>query len=214
MAASANRGQCDDMAKHKQVEVGKGPPGLGSAGTSVPRYGGDETLSEPLSLTLSVGERSMRNGEEILSRVRQAIARGPDHESSIRELGRLVMEYPDIVRRVPEFWEYLNWLVGERRDNAVARILGDYRRGRPRERHGYLAGLMDLIIDREGCSAAKAARIAEERFGRRLAKDARSIERDYGRYRDLYRLGREGYYVPESELTNEPWRKDNTNGKA
>lgn len=200
------------MAKRKQIEVGGGGPVVAAQGTTIPKWQGASGEIEQLENRLSVSEEAEANGEEIIIRVRDAIGAGPQSTKAVRDLAYLVKNFPPVVGRVPEYSDYMTWLVETRRDNVVARILQDTGPGRPRESYGYLIGIMDLIIEREGCSARRAAEIAEERYGPRLGKCARSIENDYSRYRRLYRLGRGGYFVRDEQLTARIWnRKDDGN---
>jgi hypothetical protein len=188
----------------RQIEVGGGGPAWTASGVILPKDGEAGTL--PLSLALKQDEEAMNAGRGVRALVGDAIRAG---ERGIRDLGRLVFEFPAIVYRLPEFSDYMDHLVGRGEDSAVTRVLGDTSRGRPRERVFYVVGLVDAVLARDGGSIARAATWVAEHH-RELLKSAASIQNDYSRYKHIYDIYRSSRYVPEGELTPRRWRRPKT----
>lgn len=140
-------------------------------------------------IPLEMGAGSRERGMVILGLVRDAVrkcGRGAPHAPVVRELARLIDEHPEIALRMPEVQEYVQWLQRKKRDDVLARLIGGTCRGRPRDSYFAVVALVQSVIDQMGCSVARAASIAHERFGRDLSMDARRMQNIYSEHRDLY----------------------------
>jgi hypothetical protein len=177
----------------RTLEVGGGGPEI-SAG-----------LVGPGTTSLGITDGSIARGKAVLRLIEEHARHLPEREA-IRELARLAKEFPNIALRSPAFHEAVRFLRRHGVSSAVTQLLGEARRGRKFSSPFYLVMLMEQVMEEEGCRAAQAARILEERHLADFMKGARSIENDYSRYRELYRLWRNGTYVDEAELTREQLR--------
>lgn len=155
-------------------------------------------------IRLSVDSAAVDAGAQVVDRVIWVLKRVPE-TSAVRQLARMARDFPDIVLRVPEFTEMMGALLRHGEDGAVRRIIGEARRGRRIECQFFLVSLVDKVIETEGCSVAAAARQVFKSHGRELAKDARSIQNDYSRYKAHYDLWRSPKYVPDEHLTRRRW---------
>jgi hypothetical protein len=199
----------------KAIQVGGGGPVIIGRGVTTPAQ--PEDVLDPKKKTgsvksvLSVSHPAAEAGQEVIERVRDAIRefKQTGSETSIRTLGFLAQHYPEIALRVPELFDFLNWLAAKHNHGAVARILGDAARGRRRESPFYLVAFVELVCSRNEWSVAKAARWIEEKMGARFHKSAASIQNDYSRYRDYYRVWRSPF-VPGGDLTPTAWRRRKT----
>jgi hypothetical protein len=84
-----------------------------------------------------------------------------NESKAVRELGRLMREKPQIVLRIPEAYEFLDWLVSKGNDGVLGRLLLEAGRGRRLQSYCFVVGTIDAIVARENCSVARACRIAE-----------------------------------------------------
>jgi hypothetical protein len=180
-------------SKARSPEVGGGGPEI-SAGVV-----GNGTT------TLGITDGSFERGMAVLRLIEEHARQLPGREA-VRELARLAKEFPCIALRSPAFHDAVRFLRRRGLSSAVSQLLGEARRGRKFSSHFYLVMLMDQVMEEEGCRAAQAARIIAERHMADFMKSARSLENDYGRYRELYQLWRNGTYVDGSELTREALR--------
>lgn len=164
----------------REVEMGAAAPLLQSGGTAAPAHwsesGNAGGSAAPFSMPIRFSDAAKANGDYLMAEVRKAVARvakkGVVNRPAVRELRRLVMELWSIVRQVPEFIEYMDWLAGK--DLAavdhileVAPRIGERSRtsgrGRRHETFDYLVTMVDLVMKQEGGSAAKACkRLLEE----------------------------------------------------
>jgi hypothetical protein len=196
--------------RKQSVHVGGGAPALVGAGVTTPER--PEDALDPtkktgsMSSTLSMSRPAADAGREVVERVRDAIKKfkRDGGDSEIRTLGFLVQYYPAITLRVPEFFDFMDWLLARREDGALARIMGDATRGRRRESPFYLIAFVELVCQRNGCSVARAAQWIEDNVGAKFNKCATSIQNDYSRYRDHYRIWR-SQFVPGNKLTPAAW---------
>lgn len=180
------------------VEIGGGQPVLTATGVSVPA---DAQPGSPGrgEFKLSMDGEALQHGREIRELFVAAIRR-----EDIRELGRLVKAFSFVAYRLPELWDYLNFLVANRRAHSVDRILEESR-GRPRDTPFYVIGLVDAVLARDGGSVANAAKWIARNH--RLGIGDRTIENLYSRHKRLHDLYRWPRYFPADELTPTKWTK-------
>lgn len=203
------------------VEMGASAPLVLGGGVTVPAHWRDagSGRAAPLRVSLGVGEDSIANGHALMDRVRHAVAavtrKGTVNESAVRELRRLVADLWSIVRVVPQFIEYMNWLATK--DLAAAhRILtatpqraGDGRaRGRPTESNDYLVAMVDLVKTQEGGSVALACKrlldeIRPSPFACRFATVA-AMATAYSQHHERVHAARDVVIRPE-ELARVPY---------
>jgi hypothetical protein len=69
----------------------------------------------------------------------------------------------------------------------------------------YVIALVDRIVRSEDVSVPRAARLVVERYGREVAKEPRSVEKEYSQFKALYYAYRTGQYVPGAELAPARW---------
>lgn len=180
---------------------------MSSGGIAIPDVFGDKSKGVQFQINLAGGEDEHRCGKEIRQRVLDAIKQGPGDDDAIRLLGLLVAKMPRTVLRIPELYDYLEHLAQHGYHSAVARIVGDYGRGRRRREPFLIIGLVDLVLQHEGGSVAKAAMRVKELYGKELAIDARYIQNAYCKYKGLYDLYRTGHYLADEKLTDRMWSR-------
>lgn len=135
---------------------------------------------------------------EIRDEALRAIRRG---ESGVRKLAELAhLDGCDLVLRMPEVWDFLDWLKKRGDLQAIKRILG-CGRGRPRENRGYLVESMECLMESEGLSAAKAAKI----LARSFPGSPRTLQNAYAKAREPHHRWRKGLSVPSGQLYVERW---------
>jgi hypothetical protein len=174
-------------------------------------HDGTETPSEPYG-----SEEGRRAGEEVWEMIREALGERPE-DRRVRALGECVRRFPDETLRHPDVCDYLDHLARRGNTEAITRILADRpRRGRPARTAGEEfteTAIMHGIMHREGCSARRAAEIAKRDhryvFGH---KYERTIENDYARTREAYRVWIQHRWLPGSNLTDEAWTRNQAEG--
>lgn len=175
---------------------------------SVQKQDGTDGSDEPYG-----SEEGRRAAEEVWRLIDEALAK-PAEDSRVRALGECVRRFPRETLRHPGVYEYLEHLSRRRDTAAVTRILADGpRRGRPArtaEDEFTETAIVEGIVARDGCSVRRAAEIAKREHPDLLGhKSVRSIENDFCRTRDAYRLARAHRWVAGSKLTEAAWSPSN-----
>jgi hypothetical protein len=159
---------------------------------------------------IQAGRESMEAGLEVRARLLAALAKETD-EKRVRALAACVRDFPEETLRCPEVHQFLEWLVTDRRSGGVDRILGDRSvRGRPirgREEVYFEVAVIEAIIRRDGCSVPRASETARREHEALRHKSAVSLESDYCRNRDAYRLINRVRFLPASAVTDREWSR-------
>jgi hypothetical protein len=154
-----------------------------------------------------------RVGSDIYEMINDALR----HESEsrrVRAVAECVRRFPRETLRHPEVSLYLEHLAKKDDRAALARIFEDEpHRGRPsrsaQEEFQFVA-IMTGIIEREGCSAKTAAEIAKRDYPQVFGHmDERSIQNEFSRNREPYRLAIACRWLPSSKVTDFPWSRPN-----
>ena len=203
------------------IETGAAAPLVQGSGTTAPAdwhdAGKPGTTAAQHRMNLGCSDKDIENGKYLIEGVRKAVAavakKGTVNASAVRELRRLVSELWSIVRSVPEFIDYMQWL-SEKDLHAVHHILeavphvGERRasRGRPLGSYGYLVTMVDLVMSQEGGSAAKACerlyRMQPSPF-RHFATIA-AMQTAYSKHRDRVHAAEHVCILPE-DLARVPY---------
>ena len=194
--------------RKQSITTGGGAGIMLSNGISVPEQPEDvfdrSKKTGSVMNVLSGGDEAYQNGREVVELVREAIELGAT-ETGIRRLGDLVKEFPQVVLRVPEFHEFMNWLLARGFDGAIGRIMGDaVRRGRPRADHFELVAFVKQVRKVHACGAAAAARWIATKWGARFGMDARSIQNVYSQREREFEIWL-SQTVDASDLTSAAW---------
>lgn len=152
-----------------------------------------------------------RVGNEIYEMINEALR----HESEtkrVRAVAVCVRRFPRETLRHPDVCMYLEYLSKKDDKAALARIFEDQpRRGRPSrsaQQEFEAVAIVTGIIEREGCSARRAAEIAKRDHPRVFGHmTERSIENDFAQNREAYRLAIECRWLPGSKVTDFPWSR-------
>jgi hypothetical protein len=156
------------------------------------------------------GTAATEAGYQVRDRILSALRR-EDPESRVRALAACVRDFPKETLRCPEVHEFLEWLVTHRKSRAVDRILRDGPlRGRAQRTTAevyFEVAIIDAIRRRESCSVERAAQLARDEHEELRHKSVLSLENDYGRGRDAYRLLNAVRFLPGSAVTDRPWTR-------
>jgi hypothetical protein len=155
-------------------------------------------------------------GRQVRERILRAVGEQSDVKR-VREVALVLREFPKETLRCPEVYEYFEWLVHNRQDDAIARILRDRpTRGRgPRtnEETFFEVAAIEAIRKRDGCSVSKAAELARDENLRLRHKSAASLRNDHSRNREAYELLKQVRFLPGSQVTNREWSRPDPSTK-
>jgi hypothetical protein len=166
---------------------------------------GAQLLSGPF------GVEAQKAGRDVLELICEALQKQTD-EKRVRALAECVRMFPKETLRCPEVCDYLEWLAKNRRTQAIDRILRDRPvRGRPmRSAEAFFAetAILHGIMEREDCSAAKAATIARREHKCLQHKSVQALQNDFSpERRQQYRLFKQVRWISKDELSEHEWRR-------
>lgn len=160
------------------------------------------TTGSACTLSLSNADGADVRGAEVREALLAALA-----AEDVRELARLTKDYPQVAHRTPELADFIAWLARKGERTAVARILGERRRGRALEDLAFPVIVVLEIAQRENVPVSRAACLARERYPKELGHlTSRTLENTVSRYREHYERRRDGIYIPASLLLDKPFR--------
>ena len=170
------------------------------------------TPSAPTSIrtTLTVDAAAQATGCEVVERVRAA-CEADDHET----LSTLVVLFPSVVARVPEFHALMDELVRNRADDAIRKIVrAPGGRGRPRGDEFYFVAAveqamrdhkLERVTDALQLLAKTYREARENGVTLPFMSSQKTLQNTHSRLRDLFRLWSRSLCVPPELLTAWPW---------
>jgi len=200
------------MKQRQLPPTGGGPPIIAAGGrpVSVRRA----AAPAPVTLTLSATPESEAAGREVLNRIRDACGR-----DDIELLSSLVVLFPSVVSRTPDFHGLMHELVRNKKERIIAKIFRTPgRRGPKPQDEFHLIALVEHVMETEQLRHATEAiaRLAEIFDEERpnvqpgetplpFLPDDKTLQNRHSTLHKLFRLWSGSIYVPADLLTAQPW---------